>query len=152
MDFTKNGLRGVCIFTGLPGAGHPSKGLRLSSLGIFLARSLCPRPWRHVPVLKALVRDLHSNSAALRDSSKDVWAPARRFFELRKARLADLALGQEDGNGYEPRVFARFPNAAPPPPSARPGPSSLTLYKHVLCNQRIRIYTQMPVEPACFLC
>jgi len=32
------------------------------------------------------------------------------------------------------------------------GPSSLTLYKHVLGRRRILIYTQPPVEPACMLC
>ena len=32
------------------------------------------------------------------------------------------------------------------------GPSSLTLYKHVLGRRRILIYTQPPVEAACFLC
>ena len=32
------------------------------------------------------------------------------------------------------------------------GPSSLTLYKHVLGRRRILIYTQPPVEPACILC
>jgi hypothetical protein len=32
------------------------------------------------------------------------------------------------------------------------GPSSLTLYKHVLGRRRILIYTQPPVEPGCILC
>ena len=32
------------------------------------------------------------------------------------------------------------------------GPSSLTLYKHVLGRRRILIYTLPPVEPACILC
>ncbi len=32
------------------------------------------------------------------------------------------------------------------------GPSSLTLYKHVLGRRRILVYTQPPVEPACILC
>ena len=32
------------------------------------------------------------------------------------------------------------------------GPSALTLYKHVLGRRRILIYTQPPVEAACFLC
>ena len=32
------------------------------------------------------------------------------------------------------------------------GPSSLTLYKHVLGRRRILIFTQPPVEAACFLC
>ncbi|KAH9163416.1 hypothetical protein EDB89DRAFT_2148581 [Lactarius sanguifluus] len=55
------------------------RGFHLSSLGILLARSFCPRPWHHVPALKALG-----------NSSQDVWEPVRRFFGLRKARLEDL--------------------------------------------------------------
>jgi hypothetical protein len=77
----------VCIFTRRETPEHGQRGFRLSSLGILLARSVRPRPWRHVPALKALVRELQSDS----DGSQDVWAPARRFFELRKARpAADL--------------------------------------------------------------
>ena len=32
------------------------------------------------------------------------------------------------------------------------GPSSLTLYKHVLGRRRILVHTQPPIEPACILC
>jgi hypothetical protein len=32
------------------------------------------------------------------------------------------------------------------------GPSSLTLYKHVLGRRRILVYTQPPIEPASILC
>ncbi|KAH9027388.1 hypothetical protein EDB85DRAFT_2148529 [Lactarius pseudohatsudake] len=60
-------------------------------LGILLTRSLSPGPWYYIPALKALVRDLHPDSAAQGDSSQDVWESARWFFELGKARLADLA-------------------------------------------------------------
>lgn len=49
------------------------------------------------------------------------------------------------------------------PPSASPtvhlshllrilGPSSMTLYKHVIGRRRILIFTLPPVEPACILC
>ncbi|KAI9433131.1 hypothetical protein H4582DRAFT_1820081, partial [Lactarius indigo] len=162
--FTKHGLRGVCVFSRRPTSEQGQRGFRLSSLGILLARSLRPRPWRHVPALKALVRDLHSDPSVTQgDSSQDVWAPTRRFFELRKARLEDLGgAGAEElefdmddggiedgGDGYEPFT---------PPTLHLPhllrvlGPSSLTLYKHVLGRRRILIYTQPPVEAACFLC
>ncbi|KAH8995787.1 hypothetical protein EDB86DRAFT_3159424 [Lactarius hatsudake] len=79
-----------CAF--LPSARHPSKAnaASVSSLGTLLARSLRPRPWRHVPALKALVRDFHSDSATQGDSSQGVWEPTRGFFELRKTRLEDL--------------------------------------------------------------
>ncbi|KAH9169740.1 hypothetical protein EDB89DRAFT_2072598 [Lactarius sanguifluus] len=147
--FTKDGLRGVCVFTRRQTSEQGQLGFRLSSLGILLARSLCPRPWRHVPALKALVRGLHSNSAAQEDSSQDVWEPARRFFELRKARLEDLG-----GAGAWHRW--QYTHASPTlhlPHLLRVlGPSSLTLYKHVIGRRRILIYTQPPVEAACFLC
>ncbi|KAH9012268.1 hypothetical protein EDB84DRAFT_1536650 [Lactarius hengduanensis] len=89
--FTKDGLHGVCVLTRRQTSEQGQRGFRLSSLGILLARSLRLRPWRHVPALKALVRGLHYDSAAQGDSSQDIWEPARRFFELRKARLEDLA-------------------------------------------------------------
>ncbi|KAH9168538.1 hypothetical protein EDB89DRAFT_1855427 [Lactarius sanguifluus] len=158
--FTKDGLRGVCVFTRRQTSEQGQRGFRLSSLGILLARSLRPRPWRHVPALKALVRDLHSDSAAQGDSSQDVWEPARRFFELRKARLEDLGgagawhrWGEElefdiDDGGYT----HASPTLHLPHLLRVLGPSSLTLYKHVLGRRRILIYTQPPVEAACFLC
>ncbi|KAH9025915.1 hypothetical protein EDB84DRAFT_1611676, partial [Lactarius hengduanensis] len=161
--FTKDGLRGVCVFTRRQTSEQGQRGFRLSSLGVLLARSLRPRPWRHVPALKALVRDLHSDSASQGDSSQDVWEPARRFFELRKARLEDLGgagawhrWGEElefdiDDGGAEDYTHAS-PTLHLPHLLRVLGPSSLTLYKHVLGRRRILIYTQPPVEAACFLC
>ncbi|KAH9022599.1 hypothetical protein EDB84DRAFT_1564944 [Lactarius hengduanensis] len=146
MYFTKDGLRG-------------QPGFRLSSLGILLARSLPPRPWRHVPALKALVRDLHSDSAAQGYSSQGVWEPARRFFEPRKARLEDLGgagtwhrwseelefdmdngVAEDGSDWYEQRTHASPTLHLP------------HLLRHVLGRRRILIYTQPPVEAACFLC
>lgn len=72
----------------LAAARHPSMAQSLSlPLGILLARSVRPRPWGHDP---AIVRELHSSPVARDESSLDVWAPERWFFELRKARHADL--------------------------------------------------------------
>ncbi|KAH9176540.1 hypothetical protein EDB89DRAFT_1902867 [Lactarius sanguifluus] len=76
---TKDGLRDMYIFTQRQTSEKGQRGFHLSSLGILLARSFCPRPWHHVPALKALG-----------NSSQDVWEPVRRFFGLRKARLEDL--------------------------------------------------------------
>ncbi|KAH9168554.1 hypothetical protein EDB89DRAFT_2073835 [Lactarius sanguifluus] len=132
----------------------------LSYLGILLARSLRPCPWRHVPVLKALVHDLHSDPAVQGDIGHGVWAPARRFFELPKARLADLGVagawhrwsdgGADDGgDGYEPFT----PSTLHLPHLLHVlGPSSLARYNHVLGRRRILIYSQPPVEAACFVC
>ncbi|KAH9052235.1 hypothetical protein EDB87DRAFT_1835957 [Lactarius vividus] len=155
---------------------HPTKtseqgqcGFCLSSLGILLTHSPCPHPWRHVPALKALVHDLHSNSIAQGDSSQDVWEPARWFFELHKARLEDLGgagawhswseeleFDMDDGrvkdvsDGYE--YTHTSPTLHLPHLLHVLGPSSLMLYKHVLSLQWILIYTQPPIEAVCFLC
>ncbi|KAH9023828.1 hypothetical protein EDB85DRAFT_2183174 [Lactarius pseudohatsudake] len=137
----------------------------LSSLGILLARSLRPRPWRHIPALKALVRDLHSDSAAQGYSSQAVWEPARRFFEPRKARLEDLGGagtwhrwseelefdtddgGVEDGSDWYEQYTHASPTLHLPHLLRALGPSSLTLYKHVLGRRRILIYTASPMLP-----
>ncbi|KAH9164216.1 hypothetical protein EDB89DRAFT_1859404, partial [Lactarius sanguifluus] len=86
----KDGPRDVYIFTQRQTSEKGQRGFCLSSLGILLARSLCPRPWRHVPALKALECDRHFDSTTQGDSSQDVWEPVRQFFGLRKARLEDL--------------------------------------------------------------
>ncbi|KAH9169762.1 hypothetical protein EDB89DRAFT_2072613 [Lactarius sanguifluus] len=118
-----------------------------------------PLPLATRPVLKALVHDLHSDPAVQGDIGQDVWAPARRFFELPKARLADLGGagvwlrwsdgGADDGgDGYKPFT----PSTLHLPHLLRVlGPSSLTRYNHVLGRRRILIYSQPPVEAACFL-
>ena len=63
-------------------------GFCLSSLGVLFTRSLPPR---HLSsALKALVREPHSSPACRDVSNFDVWTPAWRFFELLKARRADL--------------------------------------------------------------
>ncbi|KAF8264240.1 hypothetical protein EI94DRAFT_1738825 [Lactarius quietus] len=158
--FTKDGLRGVCIFTRRETPEEGQRGYRLFSIGVLLAPSVRPRPWRHVPALKALVRELQSNS----DSTEDIWAPARRFFELRKAPDADLGgfdawhrwseelddgVVEDDSDGSEMHAS---PTLHLPHLLRILGPSSLTLYKHVLGRRRILIYTQPPVEAACFFC
>jgi hypothetical protein len=143
-----------------------------------------PRPWRHVPALKALVRELQSNT----DGGEDIWAPARQFFEQRKAPHLDLGDADawhrwseeldfdvddgsvEDGGDafdvslrylgafFSELIFAIKYHMHASPTLHLPhllrvlGPSSLTLYKHVLGRRRILIYTQPPVEAACFFC
>ena len=183
--FTKDGLRGVCVYTRRETPEQGQRGFRLSSLGVLLARSVRPRPWLHVPALKSLVRELQSNSDS-GSSQEDIMAPARRFFELRKASLTNLGdtdtdawhrwseeldfdVGDDDGSdAFEvafyilvvwnkfTHFFFREQHVSPTlhlPHLLRVlGPSSLTLYKHVLGRRRILIYTQPPVEAACFFC
>ena len=108
----------------------------------------------------------------------DDWEPARIFFEERKLKRADLG-GAGDWTGWSeeldgvgliplPYPFANFSfvyhlKAFSEPIDSHPslhlphllrilGPSSLTLYKHILGRKRVLIYTLPPVEAACILC
>lgn len=146
-------------------------------MGILLAKSLRPRPWRHASALKDLVTNIYSkleNSGILQPSESD-WEPARVFFTERSVRNADLG-GAGNWNGWirefeQVRILilsnSPFTQAGPQletdsrdrnPTLHLPhllrilGPSSITLYKHVLGRQRILIYTLPPVEAACILC
>lgn len=130
--------------------------------------------------LKALTDTIYSstrNRGSLAVTDED-WEPARIFFEERKLRRADLG-GAGDWTGWSDELdgvsllfltfFPLFRGTNPfskafaDPLDANPtihlshllrilGPSSLTLYKHVLGRKRILIYTLPPVEVACFLC
>ncbi|KAI0292962.1 hypothetical protein B0F90DRAFT_1811880 [Multifurca ochricompacta] len=179
--FTKDTHHGVSIFRRRQTSEHGQRGFRLSSLGILLAPSARPRPWRHVPALKALARDLHATLDARRgvneppQEEEDDWASVRRFFELRKV-LVDARSGSGSGSGSlgggtggawrrwseeldgassHAHIYGHS-HASPtlhlPHLLRILGPSSLTLYKHVLGRRRILIYTQPPVEFACFIC
>lgn len=159
--FTKDGKHGVGVFRRrkTTEAGH--RGFRLTSLGILLAKSRRPRPWRHVEALKELVDTIYSRieaSGQLQPTGDD-WDPARAFFEERKIRRADLG-GAGDWNGWNEELdisgsganLLNIPTVHLPHLLRVLGPSSLTLYKHVLGRQRILIYTLPPVEVACILC
>ncbi|PFH49182.1 hypothetical protein AMATHDRAFT_76357 [Amanita thiersii Skay4041] len=159
--FTKDGQHGVCVFKRRKTTEEGHRGFHLTSLGILLAKSRRPRPWRHVAALKELAKNLYarfdSTIALLLPLEKD-WEPARMFFEERKVRRADLG-GAGDWNGWSHELE----EAKSSPPSLSPtmhlshllrilGPSFMTLYKHVIGRRRILIFTLPPVEPACILC
>ncbi|TFK68934.1 hypothetical protein BDN72DRAFT_841243 [Pluteus cervinus] len=158
--FTKNGLSGVCIFRRRKSSEQGHRGFRLSSLGILLAKAVRPRPWRHVKELQNLLSIIHSQvelSGRLQPEGAD-WEPAVRWFNDRQAIREDLG-GAGDWNGWS----HEFTEVESDPPDPTPtlhlshllrilGPSSLTLYKHVLGRRRILIYTLPPVEAACILC
>ncbi|KAI6015220.1 hypothetical protein F5J12DRAFT_816708 [Pisolithus orientalis] len=164
--FTKDTHPGVSVFRRRRTSEHGQRGFRLSALGVLLARSSRPRPWLHVDALNALIDQIYTsveergvcmsdqNQGVVLEPSEDAgdWEPARAFFEERMVRRADLrGAGQWRDNP-----------AVPPTPSTPTlhlphllrilGPSTLTLYKHVLGRRRILIYTLPPVEPACVLC
>ena len=110
------------------------------------------------------------------------WDPARAFFEERQVRRADLGgagdwrgwNAEMSGHGFDYSKLDSSPQT-PLDPSlpldssqdkdlkTNPtlhlphllralGPSSLTLYNHILGRRRVLIYTAPPVEPACVLC
>lgn len=52
--FTNNGHQGVCIFRRRETSDEGLRGARLGALGLLVAKSSKPRPWRHLNALKAL--------------------------------------------------------------------------------------------------
>ncbi|KAH8105341.1 hypothetical protein BXZ70DRAFT_920533 [Cristinia sonorae] len=158
--FTKGDHQGVCVFQRRRTTEDGHRGFRLSSLGILLAKSARPRPWRHVPSLKAVVHAIYSRleDRDVLEPSESDWEPARLFFEERKVQRSDLG-GAGDWTGWsaeldgtETSTFQTSPTLHLPHMLRILGPSSLTLYKHVLGRQRVLIYTAPPVEAACVLC
>jgi hypothetical protein len=170
VHFTKDSHRGVCVFNRRQTSEQGQRGFRLSSLGILLARSVRPRPWKHVAALEALAYEIYASleqegRGCMREPQEDDWEPARRFFEERRIRRTDLGGAGEwrqwseefdDENDIRRNIMDTSIRANPTlhlPHLLRVlGPSSLTLYKHVLGRRRILVYTQPTIEPACILC
>lgn len=101
--FTKDGQQGVCVFRRRKTSEEGHRGVRLSSLGILLAKSHRPRPWLHVNALKELTDSIYSSVEAAGSGSlqptTEHWEPARTFFEERKLRRSDLG-GAGDWTGW----------------------------------------------------
>ena len=93
--FSNDTHRGVCIFRRRQTSEHGQRGFRLSSLGILLAPSLRPRPWRHVSALRALAHEIYGSldedpRGFVGEPEGDDWEPARLFFDERMVRRTDL--------------------------------------------------------------
>ena len=100
--FARDGQHGVCVFRRRRTSEQGHRGFRLTSLGIILAKSRRPRPWRHLTALKELAESLYgrfTGSSASLELLEEDWEPARLFFEERKARVPDLG-GVGDWNGW----------------------------------------------------
>ncbi|KAF8197008.1 hypothetical protein BJ912DRAFT_1056100 [Pholiota molesta] len=160
--FTKDGQHGVCIFRRRKTSEQGHRGVRLSSLGILLAKSHRPRPWRHVNALKELTDTIYARIEAtgtgVLEPTEEDWEPAREFFEQCKLRRSDVG-GAGDWAGWSDELDGPYAEPLDAIPTLHLphllrilGPSALTLYKHVLGRKRILIYTLPPVEVASILC
>ena len=95
-----------------------------------------PFPWRHIPSLKALVRELHTGPASWDDSNSGVWAPVQRFLELRKAGRPELGILAR-GTGAARRSFLIMTVAGPRTASMDRGEShSFAMLRTVLFTIR----------------
>ncbi|EJF59440.1 hypothetical protein DICSQDRAFT_65039 [Dichomitus squalens LYAD-421 SS1] len=163
--FTKDDYQGVCVFRRRQTSEHGHRGFRLSSLGILLAKSPRARPWRHVAALKRLVNSIYTalDDRDTMEPTDEDWDPAREFFEQRKVRqtLDDSSASTSSSTGSNWRGWAAeldgsrsdsAPTVHLPHLLRILGPSSLTLYKHILGRRRVLIITLPPVEAACILC
>jgi hypothetical protein len=98
--FTKDDRHGVCIFRRRETTEENHRGFRLSSLGILLANSTRPRPWRHVPALKALIETIYAGVGNRGEPTEKDWDLAGAFFEERKTRV-DIRVGDWNGWSHE---------------------------------------------------
>ncbi|KZS87676.1 hypothetical protein SISNIDRAFT_460602 [Sistotremastrum niveocremeum HHB9708] len=129
------------------------RGFRLESLGIVVSpASTRPRPWRHIKALKRL--------ADLLDETPENWGILDDFFERcqyvpAKTKAVDAGAVDSDWDGWQEELNKdpsfNHPLLHLPHLLRILGPSSLTLYKHVLGGRRVLIYTHPAVEPACML-
>ena len=89
--FTKGDHQGVSIFRRRETSETGHRGFRLSSLGVLLAKSPRPQPWRHVTSLKSLIRSMYSRfqEGGIYDPGQFDWASAENFFEQRKGSQND---------------------------------------------------------------
>ncbi|THV01713.1 hypothetical protein K435DRAFT_654798, partial [Dendrothele bispora CBS 962.96] len=156
----KNGHQGVCAFRRVKSTEQGHRGFRLSSLGILVAKTSRPRPWRHINALKDLIAMLYA-PMELSGSSQPLepdLAPAQRYFERHSVQDASgSAIRGWDGwshelDGTDNDRTTLGPTLHLPHLLRILGPSTLTLYKHVIGRKRILIYTLPPVEVACILC
>ncbi|KAH8985925.1 hypothetical protein EDB86DRAFT_3083145 [Lactarius hatsudake] len=147
MYFTKDGRRGIIL---LARCLRPPPALGASPHSKPSCVISTPIPPRREIAAEASGSSPGGSSNCARHVSK-IWAALARDIGGARNENSVWTMVVEDGSdGYE------YTHASPTlhlPYLLRVlGPSSLTLYKHVLCRLRILIYTQPPVEAACFLC
>lgn len=96
--FTKGDHQGVSIFRRRETSEKGHRGFRLSSLGVLLAKSSRPRPWRHVPSLKSLIRSMYSRfkEQGIYDPEQFDWSSAESFFKQRE----DSGIGSSAWRGW----------------------------------------------------
>jgi len=130
------------------------RGYRLESLGLLVAQSSRPRPWRHLSSLKELSSQLdqlwESSHTQYSEPERD-WAPLKQWYTRRMFRRLSEESKQVNWEQEFSTDSSHHPALHLPHLLRILGPSSLTLYKHVLARRRILIYTNPVVEPACIL-
>ena len=110
--FSKENQYGVCVFRRRQTQEQGHRGFRLSSLGIILAKSHRPRPWRHVKALNSVIDNIYERASTRKnlDITDEDWEPAKKFFEERKLKRADLG-GAGDWTGWSDELDGvRFRN------------------------------------------
>lgn len=90
---SKGDHQGVSIFCRKETSEQGHRGFRLFSLGVLLAKSSRPRPWRHVPSLKSLIHSTYSQfkKEGIYDPEQFDWSFAEGFFEQRKHSQASAS-------------------------------------------------------------
>ncbi|KIJ40343.1 hypothetical protein M422DRAFT_780791 [Sphaerobolus stellatus SS14] len=154
VHITQNVHHGISVFRKRSTAEAGMRGFRLESLGILVAQSSRPRPWRHLGSLKELSRQLgehwESSKSQYAEDQRD-WSLVEEWYKRRvfrrigeEGRWVDWEEELTSDNKHHPALHL-------PHLLRILGPSSLTLYKHVLARRRVLIYTNPAVEPACIL-
>ncbi|KAF8516482.1 hypothetical protein JB92DRAFT_2910206 [Gautieria morchelliformis] len=147
---------GISLFRRRPTSEAGMRGFRLESLGILVARSSRPRPWRHLASLKELSCKLDERWSSLRSRFSDAedtrdWTLLSDWYLRRVFRRVGEEGQWVDWDEELSSEGSDHPALHLPHLLRILGPSSLTLYKHVLARRRVLIYTNPCVEPACIL-
>ena len=85
---TKDSYYGICLFQRHETAEAGMRGYHLRSIGVLVAQSSRPRPWRHISALRDLLQKIYG-------SDIDNFAPVESYYEEHKAH----ALLNDDDKG-----------------------------------------------------
>ena len=123
--FSHSSFTGLAIYRRRPTLSHGHRGFRLSSLGILINASQCPRPWMHLDSLEAVADEVYGRAekreeeenaqgrpdddagsvktgsiVSVGDLREEDFAPARQWFEERKAKEVVSIPTEKMWNGW----------------------------------------------------